>query len=77
MNKSLGGREVLKEVTFTVEPGDIFGYLGPNGAGKTTTIRIVLGLLRATSGKVSILGQDVSIDETRRKVGFVLESDGL
>jgi len=75
--KQLGKREILTDVGFTVKQGDVFGYLGPNGAGKTTTIRILLGLLQATSGKASILGQDVSADETRRKVGFVLESDGL
>jgi ABC-2 type transport system ATP-binding protein len=75
--KQLGGREILKNVSFTVEQGDIFGYLGPNGAGKTTTIRILLGLFKANSGEASILGQDVSIDRTRKMVGFVLESDGL
>jgi ABC-2 type transport system ATP-binding protein len=58
IRKTLGTREVLKGVTFDVEVGDIFGYLGPNGAGKTTTIRILLGLLRADSGELSILGQD-------------------
>jgi ABC-2 type transport system ATP-binding protein len=77
VSKSLGNREVLKDVSFAVEQGDIFGYLGPNGAGKTTTIRILLGLLKPTSGKATILGEDVSKDEARRKVGFVLESDGL
>ncbi len=77
VGKSLGNREVLKGVSFAVERGDIFGYLGPNGAGKTTTIRILLGLLKPTSGKATILGEDVSRDEARRKVGFVLESDGL
>jgi ABC-2 type transport system ATP-binding protein len=60
-----------------VKQGDIFGYLGPNGAGKTTTIRIILGLLTATSGKVSLLGQDVQVDKVRQKIGFVLEADGL
>ena len=77
MSKSLGGRAVLKEVSFTVEPGDIFGYLGPNGAGKTTTIRIILGLFKPDSGTVSILGQDIKVDKTRKRVGFLLESDGL
>jgi ABC-2 type transport system ATP-binding protein len=77
VNKILGRREVLKSVSFTVEPGDIFGYLGPNGAGKTTTIRIILGLFKPDAGKVSLLGQDVTVDETRKHVGFVLESDGL
>ena len=58
VSKSLGNREVLKGVSFAVEQGDIFGYLGPNGAGKTTTIRILLGLLKPTSGKATILGED-------------------
>ncbi|MBE9482507.1 MAG: ATP-binding cassette domain-containing protein, partial [Chloroflexi bacterium] len=57
ISKQLGGREILKNVSFAVKQGDIFGYLGPNGAGKTTTIRILLGLLQASSGRVSILGQ--------------------
>jgi ABC-2 type transport system ATP-binding protein len=61
----------------SVKQGDIFGYLGPNGAGKTTTIRIILGLLTATSGKVTLLGEDTSQDHVRQKIGFVLEADGL
>jgi ABC-2 type transport system ATP-binding protein len=77
ISKQLGEREVLRDVSLIAEQGDIFGYLGPNGAGKTTTIRILLGLLQPTSGKATILGEDVSKDEARRKVGFVLESDGL
>ena len=77
VSKSLGSREVLKEVTFSVEPGDIFGYLGPNGAGKTTTIRVILGLLPPDSGEAYILGRHVERDDAREKVGFVLEADGL
>jgi ABC-2 type transport system ATP-binding protein len=77
VNKELGKRQILKDVTMAVKQGDIFGYLGPNGAGKTTTIRIILGLLTATSGKVSLLGQDVHVDKVRQKIGFVLEADGL
>ena len=77
IKKTLGNREILKGISFTVEKGDIFGYLGPNGAGKTTTIRILLGLFQANSGKLDILGQDINLSETRRKIGFVLDSDGL
>ncbi len=77
VNKELGKRQILKDVTLAVKQGDIFGYLGPNGAGKTTTIRIILGLMTATSGKVSLLGQDVQVDKVRQKIGFVLEADGL
>jgi ABC-2 type transport system ATP-binding protein len=77
VNKDLSKRQILKDVTLAVKQGDIFGYLGPNGAGKTTTIRIILGLLTATSGEVSLLGQDVQVDKVRKKIGFVLEADGL
>jgi ABC-2 type transport system ATP-binding protein len=77
VSKKLGGRQILNGVNFSIQTGDIFGYLGPNGAGKTTTIRIILGLMTPTHGKVSVLGKDVSIDGNRRKVGFVLETDGL
>jgi ABC-2 type transport system ATP-binding protein len=77
VSKTLGKREILKEVTLAVKKGDIFGYLGPNGAGKTTTIRIILGLMAATSGSATILGHSTQEDKIRQKVGFVLESDGL
>jgi ABC-2 type transport system ATP-binding protein len=75
--KKIGRREILKDVTLAVKRGDIFGYLGPNGAGKTTTIRIILGLMKANSGQVSVLGQDVQIGRVRRNIGFVMEADGL
>jgi len=71
VHKSLGGRPVLRGVSFSVPRGEIFGYLGPNGAGKTTTIRIILGLLRPDSGTVEVVGREDG------KVGFVLENDGL
>jgi len=77
VNKKLGNRKILEDVSFTVEQGDIFGYLGPNGAGKTTTIRIIMGLFRANSGTVQVLGENTSPDKLRRKIGFVLEYDGL
>ena len=75
--KSLGTRQILNNVTLSVQQGDIFGYLGPNGAGKTTTIRIILGLMQPTQGKALILGEDVKIDKVRQNIGFVLETDGL
>jgi linearmycin/streptolysin S transport system ATP-binding protein len=60
-------------VSFTAEPGQIFGLLGPNGAGKSTTIGCISGLLRPTSGRVQVLGHDVVIDsvEARRQLGVV------
>lgn len=77
LRKTLGKREVLKGIGFQVERGEIFGYLGPNGAGKTTTIRILLGLLEADAGKVEILGENLDSEAGRRRVGFLLELDGL
>jgi ABC-2 type transport system ATP-binding protein len=77
VSKRLGKREILKDVSLTVKRGDIFGYLGPNGAGKTTTLRIILGLMSATSGMATLLDHNTQEDKIRQKVGFILESDGL
>ncbi len=77
IHKHLSGRHVLDGVGFAVEQGDIFGCLGPNGAGKTTTIRIMLGLLRADAGTVTVTGRDPAEDAARARVGFLLEADGL
>ncbi len=75
--KQLSGRQILQDVGLTVEQGDIFGFLGPNGAGKTTSIRIMLGLLQADSGSVTIFGGSPNEKSIRSRVGFVLEADGL
>jgi ABC-2 type transport system ATP-binding protein len=76
--KNFNEKTVLNGLNFQVREGEIFGYLGPNGAGKTTTMRIILGLLRPTSGKAMVFGGDlVNNDELRRKVGILLDNDGL
>jgi len=77
VSKTLARRPILKNVSFAVEPGDIFGYLGPNGAGKTTTIRVILGLFLPSSGRALILGKNADCDEARERLGFLLEADGL
>jgi len=77
VRKAFGNTEVLRGIGFAVETGDMFGYLGSNGAGKTTTIRILLDLIRATSGEISIMGERADRDALRRRIGFVLDSDGL
>lgn len=77
IRKSLGGREILKGVTFRVEKGDIFGFLGPNGAGKTTTIRTMLGLYRPDSGSVEMMGQNILTPEIRKRIGFAFDPTGL
>jgi ABC-2 type transport system ATP-binding protein len=67
-------KRVLHGISFEVHEGEIFGFVGPNGAGKTTTLKILMGLIRATGGRASILGHDVGETEFRRNVGFLPEN---
>jgi len=67
-----GGTTALKGLDLTVAPGEVFGFLGPNGAGKSTTIRILVDLIRPTSGRVRVLGVDPrSSAGLRAKVGYL------
>jgi ABC-2 type transport system ATP-binding protein len=59
LSKRLGSRLAVKELNLEVHRGDVFGFLGPNGAGKSTTIRMILTLLRPTSGSIEIFGEDL------------------
>ena len=64
----------LKDLTLSIEEGEIFGYLGPNGSGKTTTIKLLLGLLFPTEGTLKILGrEDIESREVRRNIGYLPE----
>ena len=67
-------KRVLHGISFTVREGEIFGFVGPNGAGKTTTLKVLMGLIRATEGRASILGSDVAETAFRRHVGFLPEN---
>jgi len=58
LSKKYRRRVVVDQLSLTVEQGDVFGFLGQNGAGKSTTIRMALGLVRPTSGRVSVLGHE-------------------
>ena len=73
LTKSYGSSRGIVDMTFDVSEGEVFGFLGPNGAGKTTTIRLLLDLIRATSGRVEVFGLEPSRDgvEIRRRVGYV------
>jgi ABC-2 type transport system ATP-binding protein len=66
--------EALRDVALSVETGGIFGLLGPNGAGKTTLVKILLGVLRPTSGNAWLLGRPFSSLEARRLVGYLPEN---
>ncbi len=71
--KSYGRRVAVDRLSLNIEPGELYGFLGPNGAGKTTTIRVILGLLRPTSGAVRVLGSDAWRDSTaiRADAGYI------
>jgi ABC-2 type transport system ATP-binding protein len=64
----------VRDVSFSVERGEIFGFVGPNGAGKTTTIRTLMGLIRATAGRCTIFGEPVPAPSARARLGFLPES---
>jgi sodium transport system ATP-binding protein len=76
-----GGGEVLAvdDLSFRAGPGEVFGLLGPNGAGKTTTLRMLLGLLRPTSGRAAVAGYDSRLhpNEVKRRVGLVSANVGI
>ena len=76
INKRFGEKQVLRELTFNVRPGEMFGFCGANGAGKTTTMRIILGLLTADSGQVKWQGTPLT-RAVRRTIGYMPEERGL
>lgn len=76
LKKTFGPTTAVENVSFDVQPGEIFGLLGPNGAGKTTIIRMALDIFKPDSGKVSILGGEMSEDKKKR-IGYMPEERGL
>jgi ABC-2 type transport system ATP-binding protein len=80
LSRSFGDRVALDEVSFALQPGEIFALLGPNGAGKTTTLRILAGLISPTSGSVQVEGEPMgprSAPRLRARIGFLTEAPGL
>jgi ABC-2 type transport system ATP-binding protein len=76
LTKKYRGRTVVAGLSLSVERGDVFGFLGQNGAGKSTTIRMILGLVRPTSGSVQVLGHDMSRRPRKalQRVGAIIEA---
>ncbi|MDR9857737.1 ABC transporter ATP-binding protein [Paenibacillus sp. VCA1] len=76
LTRRFGQRETVKRIDLKVPKREIYGFLGPNGAGKTTTIRMLLGLIRASSGDIRILGKDLNKNrmEILKDVGSLVES---
>jgi ABC-2 type transport system ATP-binding protein len=77
--KRFRGTPVVDDVSFSVRPGEITGYLGPNGSGKSTTVKILTGLLHASSGHIFYQGQNVFADPIgfRQRLGYVPEEPNL
>ena len=74
VSKSFGSKDVLKDINFSVNSGEIIGYIGSNGAGKTTTIKIILGLIDDYQGDVFIFGEKVKGQfEYKKRIGYVPE----
>jgi ABC-2 type transport system ATP-binding protein len=73
LTKRFGSTVALAGLSMTVPRGEVFGFLGPNGAGKTTAVKLLLGLLRPTSGEGWLLGERVGDLKTRRRIGYLPE----
>ena len=79
LTKRFGDFTAVDRLTFSVETGEIFGFLGPDGAGKTTTMRMLMGLIRPTSGSATVLGLD-GVEETakiRKRIGYMSQRFSL
>jgi len=79
LRKKIGKREIIKDISFELKSGEVFGFLGPNGAGKTTTIRMLVGLIKPTSGTIHICGYDVKKDFSKamERLGCIVENPEL
>jgi ABC-2 type transport system ATP-binding protein len=79
LTKLYGDKAAVNDVGFQVSGGEVFGFLGPNGAGKTTTIKIIVGLLKATSGVVKVAGYDIEAQSLLAKAasGYVPDTPNL
>jgi len=73
LTKRFGKTLALAGLSMTVPRGEVFGFLGPNGAGKTTAVKLLLGLLKPTSGEGSLLGRPIGDLTTRRRIGYLPE----
>ena len=73
LRKVFGRKVAVESLTLEVPRGEVFGFLGPNGAGKSTSVKMLLGLVRPTSGEATVLGRSAGNVETRRKIGFLPE----
>lgn len=76
LSKSIGKKQILKDINLEVKGGEVFGFLGPNGSGKTTTIKLMLGLLNYSCGQIRICGHDVKreFEKAVSNIGRIIEN---
>ena len=76
LKKQIKDKTIVENISFSIETGDVVGLIGPNGAGKTTTIKLILGLIKPTEGKVIINGYDLekNFKKAINKVGAIVET---
>ena len=74
LHKSFGDNHAVRGIDLKVRRGEVFGFLGPNGAGKSTVVKIILGLVKATAGEVTVLGHRAGSLTARRQIGFLPET---
>ncbi|NYV64478.1 ABC transporter ATP-binding protein [Bacillus sp. Gen3] len=76
VTKVIKGKKIIDNLTFNIEEGEVFGFLGPNGAGKTTTIRMIVGLMKISSGDILVCGKNVKseYEDALRNVGGIVEN---
>lgn len=77
INKILAKKEVLKDVSFSVETGEIYGFLGPNGAWKTTTMKCIMWLIKEESGSIEVFWTPYLTIDDKKKIGFMPENTYL
>lgn len=74
VSKEFGEKISVKNLSLDIKKGEVFGFLGPNGAGKTTTMKMILGLLKPTSGEITLFGKKAGSLEARKRIGFLPEN---
>jgi ABC-2 type transport system ATP-binding protein len=76
VSKSYADKVAVDDLSFSVEPGEIFGLIGPNGAGKTSTIRMMMDIIKPDSGEITVFGEKLS-EATKSRLGYLPEERGL
>lgn len=79
VTKVIGKKTIIDNISFEIQPGEVFGFLGPNGAGKTTTIRMLVGLIKPTSGEITVCDFDVrkQFVQAMERIGSIVENPEL